>query len=303
MLYMGNVNRIILWVLIPLILILYLAFRLNEWRSFDDGRRLIIAEQHALNLSNPNDINCLILGGSNSVYSISAKQMSQNSELSCYNLSLLNEGYSDKAYFDFIRSMPIDNTNITNIFYSTVYPLSQEAFVQRLDNNNKKIGILGEQNFQLVGKSIASYLKDLLEGKSMWSSHQNPNPTATGDFNFTKYDGCDSAIIEDKWALVDVNATFSDWMNGNISSIRLIFPNAQIYFVLPSTLRTGASEEEFSGFTQLIQKENVDPSVIFVEQSPFSNTTVLCDGTHHANAIGREIRTTELLEILHMQNN
>ena len=112
MLYTGNVNRFIFWILIPLLLISYLAFRIIEWRYYDDGGRLKIAQQHSINLSNLNDINCLILGGSNASFGLSAEQMSKDDKLNCYNLSLLNEGYSDESYFAFVKSMPINRKKI-----------------------------------------------------------------------------------------------------------------------------------------------------------------------------------------------
>ena len=161
MLYMGSVNRLIFWVLIPLLLISYPAFRVLEWRMLDDGRRSLIAEHHAVNLGNRNDINCLILGGSNAVFSLSAEQMSTESGLKCYNLSLLNEGYSDRAYFDFINSMPIDRMKITSVFYSSLYPLGSKYFAERIQKNEDKIGISGERDFQLLGRSLASYLKGM----------------------------------------------------------------------------------------------------------------------------------------------
>ena len=92
MLYMGNVNRIIFWVVIPLILFSYLAFRLTEWRTIGDEGRSLIAKKHSLNLKANNNFNCLILGGSNSMFSLSAEQMSSHSDLHCYNISLVKEG-------------------------------------------------------------------------------------------------------------------------------------------------------------------------------------------------------------------
>ena len=100
MLYMGNVNRIIFWLFLPSLLIFYIVFRVFEWQNYDDGGRQLIAELHALNLRDRDDIDCLILGGSNAVFSLSAEQISNKSQLTCYNLSLLDEGFSDEAYFD-----------------------------------------------------------------------------------------------------------------------------------------------------------------------------------------------------------
>ena len=103
MLYMGSVNRTLFWVIIPLILFLYISIRIFEWQSFDDGNRLSIANEHYQNTKVEKKINCLILGGSNAVFSLSAEQMSRRDELNCYNLSLINEGFSFPAYWNFIR--------------------------------------------------------------------------------------------------------------------------------------------------------------------------------------------------------
>ena len=268
------------------------------WCSPDDGRRSIIAEQHTLNLSALSDINCLILGGSNSVFSLSAKQMSESSDLNCYNLSLLNEGFSDEAYFDFIVSIPFNKTDITNIFYSTNIPYEgKKNLSARLLRNDNKTDISGDRDFQLLGRSIASYFQRWLQNKDVFQSKQYPNPTSTGDFNFSEYE-CDSTNFRSRGASLDVNAKLGDWMNGNISSIRNIFPNAQMYFVLPSTLRENVSERDLSIFSNMVRQEIVDKSVFFIEQSPFNNRSVLCDSVNHTNAIGREFRTSELLKII-----
>ena len=115
MLYTGNVNRVIFWFFIPSALLFFLVFRIVEWRAFDDGGLQLSAEQHALNLSDRNEIDCLILGGSNAAFSLSAEQISNQSNLTCYNLSLFFEGFSDGAYFDFIRNLPIERAQIKTI--------------------------------------------------------------------------------------------------------------------------------------------------------------------------------------------
>ena len=190
MLYMGNVNRVIFWVLIPFTFMCYIIFRVAEWQLYGDGGRQLIAEQHAINLSNIDDIDCLILGGSNAVFSLSAEQMSNESNLTCYNLSLLNEGFSDGAYFNFIRNLPIERTEIKSVIYSSVYPLTRKNFVRRLEHNKTQTSISGETVFQFTGPSLATYVKRFLQGKSLLIGRIYPIPTSSGDFNFDEYDGC-----------------------------------------------------------------------------------------------------------------
>jgi len=301
MLYMDNVNRIIFWLFLPSLLIFYIVFRVFEWQTYDDGGRQLIAEQHALNLIDRDDIDCLILGGSNAVFSLSAEQISNKSQLTCYNLSLPNEGFSDEAYFDFIRNLHIERTQIKTIIYSSVYPLTERNFLQRLEWNQRQIRINGEgsKNFEFTGRSLASYLKDFLQDKSLFESVQYPIPTPNGDFNFDDYDGCQQKI-RDEWIPVTIDEDFKRWLSQNLLTISTLFPNANISFVVPSTLRSQVSEDDFSEFSDALEFEVVSNSVKYIQQSPFSDGSVLCDGTHHANALGREIRTSELLVL--MQN-
>jgi len=301
MLYMDNVNRIIFWLFLPSLLIFYIVFRVFEWQTYDDGGRQLIAEQHALNLIDRDDIDCLILGGSNAVFSLSAEQISNKSQLTCYNLSLPNEGFSDEAYFDFIRNLHIERTQIKTIIYSSVYPLTERNFLQRLEWNQRQIRINGEgsKNFEFTGRSLASYLKDFLQDKSLFESVQYPIPTPNGDFNFDDYDGCQQKI-RDEWIPVTIDEDFKRWLSQNLLTISTLFPNANISFVVPSTLRSQVSEDDFSEFSDALEFEVVSNSVKYIQQSSFSDSSVLCDGPHHANALGREIRTSELLVL--MQN-
>ncbi|ABM04645.1 hypothetical protein Ping_2943 [Psychromonas ingrahamii 37] len=299
---MGNVNRVIFWVFIPSVLLFYIVFRVVEWQNYDDGGRQLISEQHALNLSVRDDIDCLILGGSNAVFSLSAEQMSNQSNLTCYNLSLLNEGFSDGAYFDFIRNLAIERTQIKSIFYSSVIPLTNTVFLDRLESNQSQIGISGDGRvkFQFTGRSLASYLKDFLQDKPPFQSLQYPMPTPSGDFNFDEFDGCQREKIRDEWIPVTIDEDFKQWLGDNLLTVSTLFPNANISFVLPSTLRSQLSEDDIGKFSDTLESEVVSNSAHYIAQSTFSDVSVLCDGTHHANANGREIRTSELL--LLMQN-
>ena len=300
MLYMGNVNRAIFWFVIPFILMLYIAFRVVVWQNHDDGGRQLIAARHAINLSVRDDIDCLILGGSNAVFSLSAEQISNQSSLTCYNLSLLNEGFSDDAYFNFIRNLPIERTQIKSIFYSSVTPLSNTAFLELLERNQSQIGISGDSTFQFTGRSLAAYLKKFLQDKSPFQSVQYPMPTPSGDFNFDEYDGCQQDAISDDWIPVTIDEDFKQWLGDKLSTVNTLFPNANISLVLPSTLRSQLSEDNFRKFSDTLESEVVSNSAHYIAQSSFSDVSVLCGGTHHANANGREIRTSELL--LLMQN-
>lgn len=296
--YMANVNKIIFWVFVPSIITLYIVFRIIEWSYMDDGGRATISKQHLINLENSNGINCLILGGSNAVFSLSAKQMSKEDNLNCYNMSLVNEGYSDEAYFDFIRKAPIDKNNIKHIFYSSVIPLSSEHFSKRLEHNNNETPLYGEQPFEVIGPSIASYFIKWVKGEALFKTKQYPKPTLSGDFNFSAYDRCTSEPIIDKWDLDHNNEALIFWVEKQLLRVRNIFTNAELYFLIPSTLNETYNEKDVSSFLSLLEKEIPQNRIAFIKQSPYENINFLCDYTHHANAIGREVRTKELITII-----
>tara|TARA_B110000858_G_C17788837_1_gene468657 strand:- start:187 stop:1125 length:939 start_codon:yes stop_codon:yes gene_type:complete len=312
MLYTGNVNRLIFWFIIPLILVSYIAFRILEWQYFDDGRRLEIAKQHLINLTKQNDINCLILGGSNAVFGLSAEQMSRDDDLNCYNLSLLNEGFSDLAYFEFINSIPINKMEITYIFYSSMISFNLNGAAERIRAAEDKIGISGVEGFQLLGVSFIKYLTNLLVHKPFFSSNRNyPNPTLSGDFNFEKYDGCNFATnrpdVNQAWSLSDLtwneNKLFTKLLDERLLNIRNLFQNAKVYFVLPSSFQKKLSDKEKTDYSKSLQESLAHQPIVYIEQSQFLNSNLVCDALHHANELGRKVRTSELLTLMHAHND
>ncbi len=299
---MGNVNQLIFWVLIPLLIFSYVTFRIIEWQFYEDGGRKEIAQQHSVNLSNLNDINCLVLGGSNAYFSLSAEELSKDDKLNCYNLSLLNEGYSDQSYFDFIKSMPIDRIKISYIFYSTKYILGDEnTFSERLKNNKNNIGITGDSSFKLFGVSMASRLKNFLEGKSYSHSYiQYPISNERGDFKFEFFE-CATERIGENWTLTLELDELKNWIKLNLSRFQNLFQNAQVYLVLPSMLARNFNSSEFADLSNYLKAEAANHPYTYIEQSMFLNSDFLCDGALHTNKVGRNIRTSELLDLINSE--
>ena len=291
-LYMANVNKIILWVLIPILLSTYIGFRLYEWREFKKGNISEISHKHYVNLENNTNYNCLILGGSNSFFSLSAQQMSEQSQLNCYNLSLLHEGFSDKSYFDYVEKSPINKNNITHIFYSSISIISHFNYNMRLERNKKFLDISGNSSFFLLGGSMISHIKSWLLNSP---TTKYPLPNMHGDFNFSEYSNCDKNSIVYGWKLPKITRTFIDRIEGQFSSMRDIFPNAQIYLVLPSKLQKEYNRDEMFIHTNSLRKISSRHSVFFIEQLHFKDVSFLCDSTHHTNAKGREMRTLDLI--------
>ena len=294
MLYTGNVNRIIFWVLIPLVLTFFFVFRVFEWQLKDDGGRQKIVEQHAINLTNISDIDCLILGGSNAVFSLSAEQLSNAEDLNCYNLSLLNEGYSFSGYWGVLKSMPIDLSNIRHVFYSSVVPYRNDSYLfEKQKNEREGFTISGDPAFSLLGRSLASYLKN---GLQFGSSVSYPLPTEYGDFDFSKFNHCKEDVKGNSRQMTDLGSLMN-WAEAQFRTISTLFPNARLYFIFPSELKG-------ENFDTTLQKDlirtihnltiNFDSTSIIV-QPPFESSLQLCDAAHHSNNYGREWRTRDLI--------
>ena len=303
MLYTANVNRVLFWLVIPLILCSFVIFKLVESQNISDGGRLSIANQHHTNITSNVEINCLILGGSNSVFSLSAEQISNNTEFNCYNLSLLNEGHSFYAYWNFIKSLPFDKDNIKHIFYSSIMPIQNDKYYySKVKNAESGLGIEGDQAFRLLGRSVASYLNNLFKGKDLFESGSYPLPNKYGDFDFSKFKQCEYSSSSNTFGSLywqDINL-LSGWVNSQLNEMNSLFPKANIYFLVPSVL----FKENFFNFDNKAVKtvesvvlnfDNSPNKTMFIVQPAFNDVSVICDGPHHANSIGREIRTRNLI--------
>ena len=304
MLYTANVNRVLFWLVIPLTLCSFVIFKLVESQYMSDGGRLAIANQHHTNITSNNGIDCLILGGSNSVFSLSADQISNNTEFNCYNLSLLNEGNSFYAYWDFIRSLPFDRDNIKHIFYSGLLPaLNDKYYYSHVRNAELGIGIEGNQTFRLLGRSIASYLYDFYKGKVFFEKPMNyPLPNKYGDFDFSKFKHCYGGSSSNAFGRIywQDMSLLSGWVNSQLNEMKSLFPQANLYFLMPSVL---FKEKSFNFDDKTVKTvestvlnfDNSPNKTMFIVQPAYNDASVICDAPFHANAIGREIRTRNLI--------
>jgi hypothetical protein len=286
---------------------LYLIFRLAVWQNPSDGGRLAIRNQHQTNIITNNELNCLILGGSNAVFSLSAEQISNNTELNCYNLSLLNEGYSFHSYWNFIKSLSLNKDNIQYIFYSSALPLrNDEFYFEKEKNADSGIGIQGDQSFSLVDRSLASHLANILVGKNFFEPEKSyPLPNKYGDFDFSKYN-CEFNNIGNEYGSLywqDLKL-LNRWANSQLNEMKFLFKNAHLYLLVPSVLY-GENYNNFENKkamkeleSAVLNFENTKKKTIFIVQPAYTDLKVICDAPHHGNLVGREIRTRDLINNL-----
>ena len=305
MLYTASVDRILFWLVIPMLLLSYALFRQVESQNISDGGRLSIANEHLINISSNSEINCLILGGSNSFFSLSAEQISDQAGFNCYNLSLLNEGYSFFAFWDFVESIPFDKNNIKTVFYSGILPIQDDRhYYSKIKNAESGIGITGEQEFRWHGRSIASYLITAFRGEGFFEeSYSYPLPNKYGDFDFSNFERCDyeKPFSEfDTFYWRDIQLLVA-WVHFQLNEMKSLFSESDIYFLVPSVY---SKEEPFDVDNKALKAveyavlnfDNSPNKTMFIAQPVYKDTSVLCDAPHHANSVGREKRTRNLID-------
>jgi hypothetical protein len=276
----------------------YIVFRAYEWHLKDDGGRRFIAEQHTINLKNKDSVDCLILGGSNAVFSLSAEQVSNETNLNCYNLSLLNEGYSFSNYWKFIGLLPINFSGVKYVFYSSIVPYRDNSYLDnRFKNVPDDVTISGDMSFRLIGHSLATRLKQWASNGSLdMVGHKYPIPNIYGDFDFSKYNVCGD-YIDTKSKQITEMVLLKHWIDSQLNEISSLFTNTNIYFVIPSELRSSSFNPSIQD-NVLKSMESVitmyDETSLIV-QPPFESRLQLCDAKHHANEDGRRWSTSHLI--------
>ena len=300
--YTGSVNKVIWFFFIPFLLSLYLVFRLWDYTNFNGVDIQDVLSSHSNNTSDYSNLDALILGGSNSLFSLSAKQMTNDTDNNWYNLSLLGEGYSDKNYWNFIDNTLVSQSKelIEKVVYSSISPL-RESFI--IDRKTIGHGIYGDDSFSIIGnRSAASYAKQFLkEGKitnkaiSQVNSYGDiifdDNACVKGDRTFPFYRNIDEDQVE-------------NWLFDQLDMISMIFTKSQIYFVIPSEYYKKFDIDTSAAFKNLIRskinfynKVN-NKKVILVFQPNFETLDMICNGQHHGNTSGRKWRTENLINYI-----
>ena len=300
MLYTDNVNKIIWQILLPILFIVFFSYIFIETYSLRQENKYSedVIQKHLINLDSKTNLTGqegLILGGSNSVFSLSAEILTELSSLNWYNLSLLNEGVSKENYFSFIDDNLDEEfrSQIKVIVYSSIVPFRKNLI---LDRKKSKRDIYGNPNyFRLPQKKLITFIKEKLEGSSN-KSLNFPMPNKFGDFNFKEFSCIEKEKI--KFEHEELSVAF-EWTEDLLKTSKYLFPNAKIIFLYPSQFQPDKLEEDkgkkiFEGLSRELHK--YDRSTFFYYQKQFASQNLICDDFHHANEKGRKFRTNDLYE-------
>lgn len=300
--YTGSVNKFFFYVVIPVMLLLYVGFRGYVYFFVGDKNISAIAETHVAKVKEIKSLEGVVLGGSNSLFSLSAEQLGREFGGRWYNLSLIKQGYSSSNYWGFVNeALSVGQRNeVKYVVYSSIVPFRKDLLSEMA---NVSHGIHQDATFSLIGpKSVLSSIRTYIETGAI-QGQDYPLPNHFGDFDFDQYKcrkGNLSSTFERNKDLEQV----TEWLKQEVASLGQMFPKARIYFVLPSEYY-GTRADDVSGVdVDMHIGEYIEgasgsrSSLFFVAQPAFPSVDLLCDARHHANVLGREWRTSDLIERL-----
>lgn len=293
---MVSVNKFSLYIGIPLLLVIYLAYVLGSFFFYDDQGRLEAIETHFNNVAERQDINAIILGGSNSAFSLSADMLSEQTAMRFYNASIVNEGFSSQNYFKFIDDLFTSEQaeKVKLVFYSPVHIVRSDEQMNEAKTRNKNI--LGKEDFPglLPEKTFARFLIDQLKSPTKQERFYG-NVTPQGDFIFKGFNCEYDPDREAEFEAPSTDAVLS-WINERQNFVQTKFPNARVIMVFPLEYDANPAlrNQYFTEISQRLQEEGVE----FIIQRSTQNVSLICDAKHHTNDKGRIIRTNDLVKQL-----
>lgn len=290
---MVSVNKISLYVGIPLLSVVYLSYVLGSFFFYDDQGRQMAIDSHYKNIEALSDVNSLILGGSNAAFSLSAEMLTNQTQLPFYNASIVNEGFSAQNYFSFIDDLfsNVKAKQIELVLYSSYLFVRSDKEITAFRSKYKNI--IGQSGFPTIlpEKTFARFLIDQLKpAKNKNSSYGNV--TQLGDFVFegfkceydTKREGVFKApSLQEVMALINERMDF----------VKTKFPNARIAMVFPLEYDPEPSlrNQYFNQISEHLKAMDID----FIIQKSTQDPSLICDAKHHTNDKGRAFRTNDLL--------
>jgi hypothetical protein len=304
--YTDNVNKFLWHFLIPIFFLFFLSIRIYDYFNYNDSNlaNINITEKLILNTASTEQLDGVILGGSNSLFSLSAEFFSEETKLNWRNLSLILEGYSDKNYWKFVSAAIPGNKReqLSFVIYSSVSPLRFDDILLRKNNSYDLVG--KDFSFSLVPKlSLAMFLKKIIierpeknEGKVI--------PNNYGDLNFSNTKcslDSKSLTFERNLNALEVNS----WVMSQLDKLHELFPNATVYFVVPSQFsgshyNSKRSDNSDKLLYESVQnyKETHNSKTFFIRQKEFPSIDMMCNAVNHANEKGRAWRSKNLMKAI-----
>ena len=301
MLYTVNVKSTIIFYMFLFFLIIYSSYLIydHNHQNMEHIKDFGLAKK---SLSEEIIFDSVLLGGSNVAYSLSAEQLTIESNNFWFNFGLSSEGFNDKNYWSYIEETIDENkrSKIKFAVYSSISPFKSGHILYRKSSIQNIWGEIPLSFFPSL--SLAHRLKTFFDNKE---TLKYPMPLLRGDFNFTNKECNQSYIVRFEREMKEI--VLQEWIESQTKDIRRIFPNAKIIFVMPSEFYGSKYDSDLADSMSNVLKNivlsNSKLDITYFSQSPFPSRMITCDSMLHGNPEGREWRTKELSQFLSTISN
>jgi len=291
-----------MFIFLPIFLaILYFLYVFYEYYEFDDHGVSNIIQTRMSGIENSKQpIEGLIIGGSNAMWGISARNLSRDSKVNFYNLAMHSNGVNYKNYFQYLRDTlsPAQALDVKYIFWSTIHAIHEPPW------NDFDRDILGRLRLSKMtpNQSLLSFVyKQLIKQESIVFDVDQDY----GDFIFDNFKCTlsDPRYINES-DIKRANAGSYELVNLEILRSQLeiyqnfyksYFSNAKIIFIIPSTLHEiDFDESQIKDLQDILHSLDMD---LYIQNS-IPNIKYFCESDHHPNVLGRDLRTKDLTELI-----
>lgn len=232
--------------------------------------------------------NALIIGGSNAVFGLSAQILTENTNFSFYNLSVLNNGFNRFEYIKYIESLSSQSNRdkVELIIFSPIEIVRARPFEKENTLVNGQTKSYYENSISIASIAFKKAFKH--EKRIARTYHISDR---FGDFDFSNFI-CDfskekrvifnAASVEDSYKYVYRYFT----------SLKMLFPNARIIISIPSEYDPFPSRRK--DYLLELTKKFSQNNIGYIDQSAINSIGLVCESSHHLNSKGREKRSLNL---------
>ena len=283
--------------LVTMIFLSYCLFVVFEHFQFNDHGVSRIIETRADGMKYSQDkVEGIVIGGSNAMWGISAKQLSNQTGIKFYNLSMHSNGVNYNNYFEYLKKsfQTKDAKEVKYIFWSTIHAIHEPPWNDfdrdiagrlRLSKMIPNKSLLGYAYAKLINQKqvLFEVTKEYgdFDFKNFECTLSDPEVLNTSDINRAQsggYNMVNPLILKPQLEIYKNFLTDS-------------FPNAQIIFIIPATLHEVKYDSNRLKSLNAIMK---GLNLKFHFQKPMTDISNFCESDHHPNEIGRQKRTNDL---------
>jgi hypothetical protein len=295
--FMASVNRLSLYVGIPILIIIYVAYVISTYVFYDDQGRNQAIHKHYKNIASSKTIDALILGGSNAVFSLSAEILSEQLPYNFYNAALVNEGFGTSNYYSFVDALITEQkaSEIKLVIFSSIDLVRSRQEIEKRDSRNRNSDLAGKPSYPsiLPERTFARFLLDRLTKGNSSKDNSYGEISSKGEFLFDEFKCKFNPSKQKPFELPDISTTLA-LVKERMLFMKKKFPQAKYLIVFPSEYddHTSKRNQYLSQIGSELERLKID----YIAQGAISDSALICDAKHHANEKGRIVRTKDLIE-------